>query len=127
MLEKMMKSVLEQERASVVLCDLDHTIVYMNPSARKRYEKRGGGELVGKNLMNCHNEKSQEMIKKIVSWFAESRDNNMIYTFHNEKENKDVYMVALRDEKGMLIGYYEKHEYRDAETKSVYDFTSSLV
>lgn len=35
-------------------------------------------------------------------------------------ESKDVYMVALRDE-GELIGYYEKHEYRNAETMKPYD------
>ena len=29
-------------------------------------------------------------------------------------------MVALRDE-GKLIGYYEKHEYRNAETMKYYD------
>lgn len=44
----------------------------------------------------------------------------MVYTFYNEKQNKDVYMVALR-EKGKLIGYYEKHEYRDRETMKMYD------
>ncbi len=46
----------------------------------------------------------------------------MIYTSRNEKENKDVYMVALRDDDGKLIGYYEKHEYRDQETAKMYDF-----
>ena len=30
---------------------------------------------------------------------------------------------ALRDEDGTLIGYYEKHEYRDPETLPRYDFT----
>ena len=124
---QMIKRVLEQDRASIVLCDLNHTIVYMNPSAKVRYEKRGGAELVGKSLLDCHNEKSCEMIEKIVSWFAESPANNMIYTYHNEKENKDVYMVALRDNTGNLIGYYEKHEYRNIETAPVYDFTQSLV
>ena len=38
----------------------------------------------------------------------------------NAKQNKDVYMVALRDE-GKLIGYYEKHEYRNTETMKQYD------
>lgn len=32
-----------------------------------------------------------------------------------------VYMVALRDDAGQLIGYYEKHEYRNRETMEVYD------
>ena len=30
-------------------------------------------------------------------------------------------MVALRDE-GKLIGYYEKHEYRNTEKMKLYDF-----
>ena len=52
------KSVIDQDTASVVLCDLNHTIVYM---------------------------------------------------------------VALRDEDGTLIGYYEKHDSRKAETMKQYD------
>ena len=34
-----------------------------------------------------------------------------------------VYMAALRDDAGQLIGYYEKHEYRNRETMKVYDLT----
>ena len=30
-------------------------------------------------------------------------------------------MVALRDTDGALIGYYEKHEYRNRETAKLYD------
>lgn len=122
-----MRSVLEQDRAPVVICDLEHIIVYMNPAAEVNYAKSGGKELVGKSLLNCHNEKSTEIIKKVIAWFEESSDNNMIYTFRNEKQNKDVYMVALRDENKKLIGYYEKHEFRNVETAKVYDFTKSLV
>lgn len=116
------KSVLEQDRAAVVLCDLDHTIVYMNPAAIQRYAKRGGEALVGKSLLECHNPQSNEMIRKVVAWFAQAQSHNIIYTYHNEKENKDVYMVALRDGVGTLIGYYEKHEYRTVETMPRYDF-----
>ncbi len=126
MLNKMMKSVIDQDRASIVICDLKHTIVYMNPAAISNYEKRGGLSLIGKNLLDCHNSDSSEMIIKIVEWFKEDIKNNMIYTYHNEKDNKDVYMVALRDDDGTLIGYYEKHEYRNAETAAFYDFTKSL-
>ena len=46
----------------------------------------------------------------------------MAGAFRNDEENKDVYMVSLRDEDGKLIGYYEKHEYRDQETMKIYDF-----
>ena len=34
---------------------------------------------------------------------------------------RDRYMVALRDAEGKLIGYYEKHEFRNAETMEKYD------
>ena len=126
MLEKMYKSVLEQDRAAVVLCDLEHTIVYMNPAAAAHYSKYGGASLIGKCLLDCHNPQSRESIEKVVAWFAKSPENNMIYTFHNEKQKKDIYMVALRDENGQLIGYYEKHEFRTPEMAKMYYFSHSL-
>lgn len=125
-MEQLFKSVIEQDRASVVICDVNHKIIYMNKAAVKIYGKKGGEKLIGQSLLNCHNPHSNEMIKKIVLWFAEDERNNMIYTYHNEKENKDVYMVALRDDNNKLIGYYEKHEYRDKESAEIYDFTKSL-
>lgn len=127
MLDKMFRSVLEQERASVVLCDLNHTIVYMNPAAKINYGKYGGERLLGQSLLDCHNSKSRDTINKIVLWFKESQTNNMIYTSRNDSENKDVYMVALRDENKKLIGYYEKHEYRNIESAQKYDFSHSLI
>lgn len=117
-----LKAVLDEDKAPVVICDLEHTIVYMNPVACQRYEKQGGAELLGKSLLDCHNAKSNEMINRVLDWFEENTDNNRIFTFRNEKENKDVYMVALRDDSGKLIGYYEKHEYRNHETTERYVF-----
>lgn len=121
-LAKYFKSIVEQDRCAVVICNMEHEIIYMNQAAVSRYAKQGGAELVGKSLLDCHNAQSGEQIKKVVSWFQESREHNRIYTFHNEKENKDVYMVALRDESGILIGYYEKHEYRNVEKEKQYNF-----
>lgn len=117
------KSVLDLDRAPIVLCDLNHTIIYMNEVAIARYSKRGGAALVGKSLMNCHSPKSCELINKAIEWFSKSEKHNIVYEFRNDEENKDVYMVALRNENGKLIGYYEKHEYRDRETMNLYDFT----
>lgn len=121
-LSQYFKSIIEQERSAVVICNSEHKIIYMNPAAITRYGKSGGRKLIGTSLLNCHNEKSNEMIKKTVEWFKKSADNNIVYTYRNEKENKDVYMVALRDDDGTLIGYYEKHEYRNLETMKLYDF-----
>lgn len=116
------KSVLDQDRAPVVLCDLEHTIIYMNPAAGERYAGQGGMDLVRTSLLDCHPPKANEMIQRVVEWFQADRTHNLIHTFRSDKENRDVYMVALRDGDGALIGYYEKHEYRDRETGALYDF-----
>lgn len=121
-LTKYFQSIIDQDRCAVVICNSEHEIIYMNPEAKRRYAKRGGEKLVGGSILDCHNEKSGEIIKKVARWFEESSDHNIMYTYYNEKENKDVYMVALRDESGTLIGYYEKHEYRDREKSEAYRF-----
>ena len=116
-LYKLFKSILDQEKAPVVVCNMDDIIVYMNSSAIECYHK----DLTGASIKDCHPPKANEMIDKVIAWFKESKDNNIIYTYHNEKENKDVYMVALRDDDVTLIGYYEKHEYRNRETAGLYE------
>ena len=131
------KSLVDQDRCDVVLCNLEHEIIYMNPAAIKDYVKRGGADLIGRSLLACHNDKSKEMIKRVVDWFAADKDHNIVHTFFNEKQQKDIYMIALRaedklaedldegqyvvSEDGHLIGYYEKHEFRNRETMPFYD------
>lgn len=110
------KSVIDSDLAPVVICDLEHTVVYMNPAAIARYHV----DITGKSIKLCHNADANDKIDRVVTWFAESKDNNIVYTSRNDKENKDVYMVALRDHTGALIGYYEKHEYRNQETAELY-------
>ena len=111
------KSLIDSDTAPVVICDLEHTVVYMNPASIARYR----ADITGKCIKSCHNEDSNSKIDKVVAWFADIKDNNIVYTSRNDKENKDVYMVALRDSTGGLIGYYEKHEYRNRETAKMYD------
>ena len=115
------KSVIDQDREAVVICDLNHTIIYMNPAAVTDYAKYGGAALLGKSLLNCHNPQSVDAIHKVLDWFAADASHNIVYTYHNENHNRDVYMVALRDADGTLIGYYEKHDSRKAETMKRYD------
>ena len=65
------RSILEQDRASVVICNLNHEIIYMNPQAIRSYEKRGGEKLIGRSLMECHNAESAEKIQKVIEWCKE--------------------------------------------------------
>ena len=119
MLHQLFKSILEQDTAPVVVCDLQSYIVYMNPAAIRQYH----GDLTGRNLKACHNRESNEKIDRVLEWFYESKEHNIVFTYYDAKKNKDVYMVALRDNGGNLIGYYEKHEYRTPESKSPYQLT----
>ena len=117
MSEQLFKSILEQDKAPIVVCDVQSTVVYMNPAAIARYKC----DLTGKSVKSCHPHAANEKIDRVLEWFGRSRDHNVVYTYRNDKENKDVYMVALRDDDGVLIGYYEKHEYRNRETAKLYD------
>ncbi len=116
MLNKFFKSVIDADEAPVVICDTDSVVVYMNAAALKRYKL----DLTGKSIMSCHNAESVKKIGQVVEWFKKSTHNNKVFTYRNVKENKDVYMVALRDGDGTLLGYYEKHEYRNPETAKLY-------
>lgn len=114
------KSVIDQDEQPVVLCDTAHTIIYMNPAAVRRYEKRGGAALVGQNLMACHNADSAAVIERVVAWFEQDAGHNRVFAYRKESERADVYMIALRDGSGKLIGYYEKHESRAPDTGRFY-------
>jgi len=116
-MERLFRSVLEQDKAPVVICDIQSTVVYMNPAAIARYKK----DITGKSIKSCHPASANAKIDRVLDWFGKSRDNNIVYTYRSNEENKDVYMVALRDADGSLIGYYEKHEYRTHEDASLYD------
>ena len=49
------KSIIDQDQCSVVICSLEHEIIYMNPAAVERYGKRGGAGIVGQSIFACHN------------------------------------------------------------------------
>ena len=117
MLNKLFKSIIDADPQPVVVCDLASTVVYMNPSSVEKYHC----DITGKSIKGCHNADSNDKIDKVVEWFSKSVDNNIVYTSFDEKKNKDIYMVALRDDDGTLIGYYEKHESREKETADFYD------
>ena len=67
MLNKLLKSVLDQDRAPIVVCNTDDIIVYMNPSAKSAYHK----DLTGSNIKDCHPKEANEKIDKVIRWFME--------------------------------------------------------
>ena len=60
------KSIADQDRASIVICNLKHEIIYMNPAAVISYAKGDGDKLIGRSLLECHNPESRDKIQQVV-------------------------------------------------------------
>ena len=105
---------LEQETVPVVICDLNHTVIFMNSLSKTHYSV----DITGKSIKNCHGSHSQIMIDKVIEWFKKSPDNNRVFTLRDG--DTDIYMVAIRDKNGTLIGYTEKHEKRTPDANPLY-------
>lgn len=106
------KGIVDQDEQPVVICNIQHEIIYMNPAAVKRYGNAGGAGLIGKSLLECHNPRSVEIIRRNIDMMSRDKSVNKIFEVHSTRHggNNDVYTVAVRDESGTLIGYYEKFE-----------------
>jgi len=119
-IDKYLRDFVETDMNQIVICDTNHIIVYMNKVAIEKFSDLGGADLIGKSLMQYLGVETQSRIEAIVSWFSESPDNNWVYTYRNEASQTDMYAVALRDENGNLIGYYEKRRSTFPETEELY-------
>ena len=119
-IDKYLRAFVETDMNQIVICDTNHIIVYMNKVAIEKFSDLGGDDLIGKSLMQYLGVETQSRIEAIVSWFSESPDNNWVYTYRNEASQTDMYAVALRDENGNLIGYYEKRRSTFPETEELY-------
>ncbi|MFB6340686.1 PAS domain-containing protein [Saccharicrinis sp. FJH62] len=49
---------------AVTVCDENFTIIYMNDTSIRDFNKYGGQSLIGQSLLDCHNEHSQKMIRQ---------------------------------------------------------------
>ena len=95
MLNKLLKSVLNQDTAPVVVCDIDDIIVYMNPSAVERYHK----DLTGKSIKDCHPPKANEMIDMGIALChfdltAKENNLNVVFEQNNPKIETDAEYIA---------------------------------
>ena len=119
-IDKYLRAFVETDMNQIVICDTNHIIVYMNKVAIEKFSDLGGADLIGKSLMQYLGVETQSRIEAIVSWFSESPDNNWVYTYRNEASQTDMYAVALRDENGNLIGYYDNRRSTFPETEELY-------
>ena len=106
--EEMFEAILDSIPYRIVFVDTDHIIRYLNKEARHHYYNvRGYDELVGKSIFECHSEKSKEMLIAAVEKLR--NHGNEIYlgvSVYNERK----YINPVRNERGELIGYFERFE-----------------
>ena len=115
------KSYLDNDDTPIVICDLDYRIIYVNPCAADRYKEYGGNDIVGRSLSVFMNEEAASKVDAVVEWFKESHDNNTIFARHYDNDNEDVYMSALRDQSGRLLGFCSRHKLRTRDDGPTYD------
>ncbi|UCC32360.1 MAG: PAS domain-containing protein, partial [Phycisphaerales bacterium] len=87
-----------------VFVDTDHIIRYMNKAAIADFEE--GVALIGRSVLDCHNENSQRQIIEILAAMRAGEDERLI----TDNEKQRIFMRAVRDPNGTLLGYYERYE-----------------
>jgi DUF438 domain-containing protein len=102
--DKTLLAFMESLKDPFVFADTDHIIRYMNSAAIAHYKE--GASLLGRSLFDCHNEESCRVIKETLAAFHEGEEERMI----TDDEKHRIYMRAIRDERGQVIGYYERYE-----------------
>jgi transcriptional regulator with PAS, ATPase and Fis domain len=77
---------IEKLDGNVIVSDAKGRIIYMNEKALSHYEKDGGINLIGSDLLECHNESSRKKIMEIMT----SGQKN-VYTIEKKGKKKIIY------------------------------------
>ena len=89
----------QEMNCAVTVCDTEGNIIFMNEKSRNTFAKHG--DMIGKNLKDCHSERSREIIQKLL---AEGGSNS--YTIDKNGQKKMIYQTAWFD-KGVVGGLVE--------------------
>jgi DUF438 domain-containing protein len=100
----LMAAILDSLKDPILFADTEHVTRYMNKAAIAHYEQ--GESLVGRSLLDCHNERSQQMMIEILAEMHGGLDERLI----TDDDENCIYMRAVRDTDGQVLGYYERYE-----------------
>jgi DUF438 domain-containing protein len=96
-------AILDSLKDPILFADTDHVTRYMNPAAIAHYSD--GEALIGRSLLDCHNQQSQQIMIVILAAMGEGEEERLI---SDTKEHR-IYMRAVRSADGSLLGYYERY------------------
>ncbi|NIA20255.1 MAG: PAS domain-containing protein [Xanthomonadaceae bacterium] len=100
----LLQAFLDSLKDPFLFVDTNHIIRYMNKTARNHF--KDGANLLNRSLLDCHNEHSRKIIIENLEAFQNGEEERLI---HNS-EKKRLFMRAVRDGDGQVIGYYERYE-----------------
>jgi transcriptional regulator with PAS, ATPase and Fis domain len=83
---------IEKLDGNVIVCDAEGIIIYMNETAIRNYAKDGGTDLIGRNLMDCHNAESRRKILEIMTTHQKN-----VYTIEKKGRKKIIYQTPIMD------------------------------
>lgn len=89
----------KEMNCAVTVCDAEGVILYMNDKARETFASHG--DLVGKNLMGCHNERSKGIIRDLLATGGSNA-----YTIEKGGLRKMIYQTAWKVD-GVVAGLVE--------------------
>lgn len=84
---------------AVTVCDKEGVVLYMNDKAKETFARHG--DLIGKSLIPCHNERSRAIITDLLA----SGGTN-VYTIQKNGVRKMIYQTAWK-ENGIVAGLVE--------------------
>ena len=113
------KGIIDSEEGPIVLCNLDYRIIYENPAALSYYSSIS--PITGRLLSTIMDEEMMSKVVMSVEWFKEDTKNNKVFALHDSKNNMDMYILAIRNDKGELIGFYGRREDRNPEDGKEFD------
>lgn len=91
----------EEFAGSVIVCDPEGIIIEMNENAVTAFQKWGGKQLLGSNILDCHPERARSKLKHLM----EQRQTN-IYTIEKKGVRKLIYQAPWHI-KGEYRGFVE--------------------
>ncbi|MDY7108091.1 MAG: PAS domain-containing protein [Planctomycetota bacterium] len=109
----LLASFMDSLKDPFLFADTEHVIRYMNRAAIDHYEE--GEALIGRSLLDCHNPESCRIIgETLAAMRADGLDERLI----TDNETHRIYMRAVRDAAGNVLGYYERYEPPAASEKA---------
>ena len=109
---EILSALLDSLSEPVLFVDNQHVIRYLNPAAANHY--RGGYALLGRSIFDCHGAAANAVIREIHAAMLGGLEERKII----DNAKHVVFMRAVRDPQGQLLGYYERYERPGSEKPS---------